>query len=93
MPRARGRPAFQCGYHGIRFDRDGLCTHIPGGLPVPHDSAQAANIADSQPVHLYNVPATRGHDISQLNPLPQRRILPADGEGKCAVQHSVLVSQ
>jgi phenylpropionate dioxygenase-like ring-hydroxylating dioxygenase large terminal subunit len=29
--------AIACGYHGIRFDRDGLCTHIPGGLPVPHD--------------------------------------------------------
>jgi phenylpropionate dioxygenase-like ring-hydroxylating dioxygenase large terminal subunit len=29
--------AIQCGYHGIRFDRDGVCTHIPGGLPVPHD--------------------------------------------------------
>jgi phenylpropionate dioxygenase-like ring-hydroxylating dioxygenase large terminal subunit len=27
----------QCGYHGIRFDRDGHCTHIPGDAPVPHD--------------------------------------------------------
>jgi phenylpropionate dioxygenase-like ring-hydroxylating dioxygenase large terminal subunit len=27
----------QCGYHGIRFDRDGVCTHIPGDAPVPHD--------------------------------------------------------
>jgi len=27
----------QCGYHGIRFDRAGLCTHIPGNAPVPHD--------------------------------------------------------
>jgi phenylpropionate dioxygenase-like ring-hydroxylating dioxygenase large terminal subunit len=25
----------QCGYHGIRFDRDGACTHIPGGLAAP----------------------------------------------------------
>lgn len=25
----------QCGYHGIRFGRDGGCTHIPGGLPIP----------------------------------------------------------
>jgi hypothetical protein len=30
---------------------------------------------------------------SQENPSPQRRIFPADGEGKCAVQHSVSVSQ
>jgi vanillate O-demethylase monooxygenase subunit len=27
----------QCGYHGIRFDREGNCTHIPGGTPAPHD--------------------------------------------------------
>ncbi len=26
----------QCGYHGIRFNRDGDCTHIPGNLEVPH---------------------------------------------------------
>src|SRR6266699_6817459 len=30
---------------------------------------------------------------SQKNPLPERRIFPAYGEGKCAVQHSVSVSQ
>ena len=30
---------------------------------------------------------------SQENPSPQRRILPDEGEGKCAVQHSVSVSQ
>ena len=31
--------------------------------------------------------------ISQVNPFPLRLILPDDGEGKCAVQHSVSVSQ
>jgi phenylpropionate dioxygenase-like ring-hydroxylating dioxygenase large terminal subunit len=25
----------QCGYHGIRFNREGECKHIPGNLPVP----------------------------------------------------------
>ena len=30
---------------------------------------------------------------SQVNPLPDRRIFPVEGEGKCAVQHSVSVSQ
>ena len=30
---------------------------------------------------------------SQEKPLSARRILPMDGEGKCAVQHSVSVSQ
>ena len=25
----------QCGYHGIRFNRDGDCTQIPGGLDIP----------------------------------------------------------
>ena len=25
----------QCGYHGLRFGRDGGCTHIPGNLPIP----------------------------------------------------------
>lgn len=29
----------QCGYHGIRFGRDGACTHIPGGLAVPQGFA------------------------------------------------------
>jgi vanillate monooxygenase len=24
----------QCGYHGIRFDRDGACTHVPGNALV-----------------------------------------------------------
>jgi len=35
----------------------------------------------------------RTHMASQENPLPARRIFPVDGEGKCAVQHSVAVSQ
>ena len=30
---------------------------------------------------------------SQRNPLPWRVMRPTDGEGKCAVQHSVWVSQ
>ena len=30
---------------------------------------------------------------SQVNPFPLRRIFPVEGEGKCAVQHSVSVSQ
>ena len=25
----------QCGYHGIRFGRDGQCTHIPGSASIP----------------------------------------------------------
>ena len=25
----------QCGYHGIKFGRDGACTHIPGKLAAP----------------------------------------------------------
>ncbi|MDH7796892.1 MULTISPECIES: aromatic ring-hydroxylating dioxygenase subunit alpha [unclassified Beijerinckia] len=29
----------QCGYHGIRFDRRGRCTHIPGNLPIPKNFA------------------------------------------------------
>jgi hypothetical protein len=33
------------------------------------------------------------HVTSQINPLPERRIFPVDGEGKCAVQHNVSVSQ
>src|ERR1700760_3586014 len=33
------------------------------------------------------------HAISHMKPLPLRLILPADGEGKCAVQHKVSVSQ
>ena len=33
------------------------------------------------------------YTISQVNPLPLRLILPDEGEGKCAVQHSVSVSQ
>ncbi len=36
---------------------------------------------------------TRTHIASQENPLPLRRIFPTEGEGKCAVQHSVSVSQ
>ena len=27
----------QCGYHGIRFGRDGACTHIPGDFPIPRN--------------------------------------------------------
>ncbi|MEZ0099600.1 hypothetical protein ABIF25_003182 [Bradyrhizobium elkanii] len=33
------------------------------------------------------------HAVSHTNPLPFRLILPIDGEGKCAGQHSVSVSQ
>jgi hypothetical protein len=33
------------------------------------------------------------HTAAQTNPLPLRRIFPTDGDGKCAVQHSVSVSQ
>ena len=33
------------------------------------------------------------HTASQENPSPLRRILPVEGEGKCAVQQSVSVSQ
>jgi hypothetical protein len=36
---------------------------------------------------------TFGYTASQLNALPLRRIFPTVGEGKCAVQHSVSVSQ
>ena len=35
----------------------------------------------------------RTHVASQENPLPLRRIFPTEGEGKCAVQHSVSVLQ
>jgi len=28
-----------CGYHGIKFDREGRCTHIPGNLEVPNGFA------------------------------------------------------
>lgn len=35
----------------------------------------------------------KGYVISHTNPLPLRLILPADGEGKCAGQHRVAVSQ
>lgn len=28
--------SIQCGYHGIKFDRTGACTHIPGNLAVPN---------------------------------------------------------
>ena len=31
--------------------------------------------------------------VSHLNPSPQRLICPRDGEGKCAKQHNVLLSQ
>ena len=31
--------------------------------------------------------------VSHLNPSPQRLMCPRDGEGKCAKQHSVLLSQ
>ncbi len=27
----------RCGYHGIRFGRDGACAHIPGDIPAPAD--------------------------------------------------------
>ncbi|MDB5569577.1 MAG: Vanillate O-demethylase monooxygenase subunit [Hyphomicrobiales bacterium] len=27
----------QCGYHGIRFNRDGSCAHVPGDLPAPRN--------------------------------------------------------
>jgi hypothetical protein len=30
---------------------------------------------------------------SHVNAFPLRRIFPTDGDGKCAVQHSVSVSQ
>lgn len=33
------------------------------------------------------------HTAAHTNALPLRRIFPTDGEGKCAVQHSVSVSQ
>jgi len=33
------------------------------------------------------------YTAAQTKPLPLRRIFPTDGEGKCAVQHSVSVSQ
>ena len=36
---------------------------------------------------------SHGYTVSQEKPLPLRLILPTDGEGKCAVQHSVSVSQ
>jgi phenylpropionate dioxygenase-like ring-hydroxylating dioxygenase large terminal subunit len=31
--------SIQCGYHGIRFNRDGSCAHIPGNLAVPNGFA------------------------------------------------------
>ena len=34
-----------------------------------------------------------GYTASQENPLPLRLIRPTEGEGKCAVQHNVSVSQ
>jgi hypothetical protein len=41
------------------------------------------------------VMCSRGHGYTatQEKPLPLRLILPTEGEGKCAVQHSVSVSQ
>ena len=33
------------------------------------------------------------YTASHENPLPARRIFPVEGDGKCAVQHSVSVSQ
>ena len=35
----------------------------------------------------------RAHIASQVKPSPLRLIRPTEGEGKCAVQHSVSVSQ
>jgi RNA polymerase sigma-70 factor (ECF subfamily) len=50
-----------------------------------------AHRVDNTPAGLIRVQvaATASHE----NPLPARLIFPADGEGKCAVQHSVSVSQ
>ncbi len=45
-----------------------------------------------EPVRLI-VPARLQLTASQENPLPWRPIFPVEGEGKCAVQHSVSVSQ
>jgi hypothetical protein len=39
------------------------------------------------------VPHTAGYAATLENPSRQRRIFPVEGEGKCAVQHSVSVSQ
>ena len=37
----------QCGYHGIRFGRDGACTHIPGGISPPRNfSARAFPVVE-----------------------------------------------
>jgi hypothetical protein len=33
------------------------------------------------------------YTASQENPFPSRLIFPVEGDGKCAVQHSVSVSQ
>ena len=30
--------ALQCGYHGLRFDADGNCVHIPGQTRIPPDA-------------------------------------------------------
>jgi hypothetical protein len=65
-------------------DRTGrLKVFLQGDNAAPHNIELARRKAS----------ATVGHNISQLNPSPLRRILPADGEGKCAVQHNVSVSQ
>jgi hypothetical protein len=63
------------------------CFHKHGPRRVP--LTRIASQSDLSPQ------AGRGdtYAATQTNPLPLRRILPVDGEGKCAVQHSVSVSQ
>jgi len=48
MPLSKGKlvgNALQCGYHGMEFDADGRCSHIPSGGKIP-----AAMCVDSYPV-------------------------------------------
>ncbi|MGY4282399.1 hypothetical protein ACVWXO_001619 [Bradyrhizobium sp. LM2.7] len=63
--------------------------------PSPHPGSHFAALNASRPSPLQGrviVCATR-YTAAQTKPLPLRLIFPTDGEGKCAVQHSVSVSQ
>ena len=65
-----------------------------GGIrPVqPDDAYMRIDALDGEGREILRFPR-HAHTVSQEKPLPLRLIRPTDGEGKCAVQHSVGVSQ
>jgi hypothetical protein len=79
---------------------EGLYPRARGESPSPEIhyanfdlSPQAPQAGRGEPSVWHARRQAASYTASHVNPSPLRRILPDDGEGKCAVQHSVSVSQ